>query len=327
MNFDFHENHRLLFAVVLFGFICLTIIIAISPAFWVQDNTDPLPGSKPLTDQERKGLAVYIAEGCPYCHTQQVRPLSVDKPFGRPSAPGDYARLRPQDIWRMTPALLGTERTGPDLSDLARRQSSDTWNYIHLYNPRSVVSDSVMQAYPWLFAVKTKPDPGDVVVAVPPGYGPKQGKVTVAQQARDLVAYLLSLKQTPIAGVAASGAETSTALPARAGSGKGGQIYSTHCASCHGQSGEGVPGVFPPLKGNPVVIDKDPGRHIKVVLYGLSGETINGVRYTASMPAHAAVLSDEEIAAVINHERLSWGNSAPTVTTQDVAAIRKRGKS
>lgn len=325
MNFNFHENHRLLFAVVLFGFIFLTLIIAVSPALWVQDHTYPLPGSKPLTDQEAKGLAVYIAEGCPYCHTQQVRPLSVDKSFGRPSAPGDYARLRPQDIWRMTPALLGTERTGPDLSDLARRQSSDSWNYIHLYNPRTVVNDSVMQAYPWLFVVKTMPDPGDVVVALPPGYGPKQGKIIATQQARNLVAYLLSLKQTPISGVAASGTETSTVKPLGAGSAQGGKIYSTHCASCHGQRGEGVPGVFPPMKGDPVVIDKDPGRHIRVVLYGLSGETINGVRYTASMPAHANVFSDAEIAAVINHERLSWGNSAPTITPQDVAAIRKQG--
>jgi cytochrome c oxidase cbb3-type subunit II len=326
MNLNFHENHRLLFTVVLFGFIFLTVIIAISPALWVQNHTYPLPGSKALSDREAKGLAIYIAEGCPYCHTQQVRPLSVDKPFGRPSAPGDYARLGLQDTWRMTPALLGTERTGPDLSNLAGRQPSDIWNYIHLYNPRAVVKDSVMQAYPWLFAVKTGPAPDDIVIPVPRDYAPKQGKVIAAQQAKDLVAYLLSLKQIPIPGGAASGAREPTTTAPRAASVEGGAIYSLHCASCHGPNGEGVPGVFPPMKDDPVVTDKDPARHIRIVLYGLAGETISGVRYTASMPAHANELSDTQIAAVINHERSSWGNSAPTITSPDVARIRKQGK-
>src|SRR5664279_6539845 len=99
MNLNPHENHRLLFGIVLFGFIFLTIVIAVSPALWVQDHTGPLPGSRALTGEEERGLAVYIAEGCSYCHTQQVRPLGLDKPFGRPSAPGDYARLHPQDLW------------------------------------------------------------------------------------------------------------------------------------------------------------------------------------------------------------------------------------
>ena len=205
MNLNPHENHRLLFGIVLFGFIFLTIIIAVSPALWVQDHTDPLPGSHALTAEEERGLAVYIAEGCPYCHTQQVRPLALDKPFGRPSAPGDYARLHPQDLWRMTPALLGTERTGPDLSAIASRQPSDTWNFIHLYNPRAVVGESVMQAYPWLFAIRKTPGPDDIVVPVPANFAPREGKVTVTAEAKALVAYLLSLKQLPIQGFAVAG--------------------------------------------------------------------------------------------------------------------------
>ncbi len=325
MNLNSHENHRLLFGIVLAGFIFLTIVIAVSPALWVQDHTEPLPGSRELTDMEKQGLAVYVAEGCPYCHTQQVRPLDMDRPYGRPSAPGDYARLRPQDVWRMTPGLLGTERTGPDLCNVAARQPSETWNLIHICNPRAVVADSVMQAYPWLFTVKKEPAPDDIVVPLPPEYAPPVGKVTATSRAKALVAYLLYLKQVAVPGYA----ETTTQAEGGAKSSataRGGAVYAAHCASCHGPNGEGVPGVFPPMKGDPVVIASDPTRHIAIVLFGLKGEAINGVHYAAAMPEHGDELSDADIAAVVNHERTSWGNSAPLVTAQDVAAVRKQGK-
>jgi cytochrome c oxidase cbb3-type subunit 2 len=318
---SFHENHRLLYGTALAGFVALTVIIAIAPASWVQEHNAPVPGSRAPTAEEQRGLAIYVAEGCLYCHTQQVRPLPVDKPFGRPSAPGDYARLQPQDLWRMTPALLGTERTGPDLSNVAARQPSDTWNYIHLYNPRAVVKASVMQGYPWLFAVRDTPRDGEVVVPVPPEFAPREGKVVATKAATDLVAYLLSLKQTPIPGSAVSAAAGGIVT---AGGAQGATVYAAHCASCHGSDGKGVPGVFPPMKGDPVVTATDPGRHIQIVLFGLERAPINGVSYAAKMPKHKDELSDGEIAAVVNHERTSWGNSAPTVTADEVAKIRKR---
>jgi cytochrome c oxidase cbb3-type subunit 2 len=322
MKLDFHENHRLLFGVVFFGFIILTIGIAVGPADWVRMNNRPLPGSRPLTQQEKRGLAIFVSEGCPYCHTQQVRPLDVDKPFGRPSAPGDYARMRPQDIWRMTPELLGTERTGPDLCDVGDRQPSATWHYIHLFNPRAVVKASIMQAYPWMFDIKTNPGPDDIVVPVPPEYAPKEGKVVVTDKAADLVAYLLSLKQVPIPGSRATG----SAAAGQAAFSQGASLFASRCAGCHGPDGEGIPGTFPPLKGDPVVTDTDPTAHIRTVLFGLQGRTIGGMSYTAVMPAHATLLTDREIAAVINHERTSWGNNAPTITVEDVERIRERGR-
>jgi cytochrome c oxidase cbb3-type subunit 2 len=58
------------------------------------------------------------------------------------------------------------------------------------------------------------------------------------------------------------------------------------------------------------------------VLHGTHGRVINGKTYAAQMPGWASQLTDEEVAAVINHERTSWGNHAPTVTTKDVAALR-----
>jgi mono/diheme cytochrome c family protein len=103
---------------------------------------------------------------------------------------------------------------------------------------------------------------------------------------------------------------------------KGATLYSNLCSACHQSSGQGLPGVFPPLAGDPVVLDPDPSEHISVVLHGKQGSVINGVAYASAMPAFAAQLSDEDVAAVINHERTSWGNSAPTVSAADVAALR-----
>ncbi len=123
---------------------------------------------------------------------------------------------------------------------------------------------------------------------------------------------------------------TYTSLTAAAGAVKadtavGAELYRTSCASCHQNNGQGVPGVFPPLANDPVVTAGDPSEHIKVVLFGRMGSTINGTVYRAQMPAWADQLADTEVAAVINHERTSWGNNAPAVTAQQVAKIRAAG--
>lgn len=105
----------------------------------------------------------------------------------------------------------------------------------------------------------------------------------------------------------------------------GEELYRTSCASCHQDNGQGVPGTFPPLAGDPVVTAEDPTKHIRTILFGKKGIPIDGVNYQAQMPAWADQLSDEEVAAVINHERRSWGNNAPVVTPDEVAKVRSRG--
>jgi mono/diheme cytochrome c family protein len=102
----------------------------------------------------------------------------------------------------------------------------------------------------------------------------------------------------------------------------GEQVFGNYCAACHQLTGEGVPAVFPPLRGDPVVTAVDPAEHIRVILEGLSGKPIGGVTYASAMPPLGAALSDEQIAAVANHERTAWGNAAPTVTAADVSAVR-----
>lgn len=103
---------------------------------------------------------------------------------------------------------------------------------------------------------------------------------------------------------------------------EGALLYANTCAGCHLADGEGVPGVFPPLKDDPVVLDPDPAEHIRVVLHGAQSKEINGVTYQAAMPGFAQQMSDEEIMLVVNHERSSWGNDAPHVTIEDVAGER-----
>jgi cytochrome c oxidase cbb3-type subunit 2 len=339
MRLDFHKSHRLLYGVVLLGFIALTLIIAIGPAIWVNDHNAPLPSSQPLTAEERAGLGVYVGEGCLYCHSQQVRPLPQDRPYGRPAVPGDYARLHWLDMWRAPAMILGTERTGPDLSDVASRQPSATWQYLHLYQPRSVVPASVMPSFPWLFTVEASPAPDAVIVPVPAPYAPPAGKVVATARARALVAYLLSLQQPPLPGAGAGGA-TGAAAPAAAPPAggpeaegaehvapavSGASVYGANCASCHQADGRGLAGVFPPLAGDPVVTAHDATEQIHTVLFGRQGKAIGGATYAAAMPPWGAQLSDAEIAAVINHERTSWGNHAPTVTAVEVAAVRRAG--
>lgn len=128
------------------------------------------------------------------------------------------------------------------------------------------------------------------------------------------------------------GAEAGQQEPAdAAASGSGGAsmgaaLYRTSCASCHGTNGQGIEGAFPPMAGDPVVTADDPTRHIEIVLFGLQGQPIDGVSYDTPMPAWADQLSDEEVAAVVNHERTSWGNDAPTVTAEEVAEVRRAGQ-
>ncbi|GAC1582181.1 MAG: c-type cytochrome [Candidatus Elarobacter sp.] len=101
----------------------------------------------------------------------------------------------------------------------------------------------------------------------------------------------------------------------------GQRLYVANCAACHGASGAGVPGAFPALAHDPVVTAADPAEHVRVVLKGLSGKAIAGTSYASKMPAFSQ-LSDAEIAAIIDHERTSWGNAAPIITPDVVKRAR-----
>jgi len=117
-------------------------------------------------------------------------------------------------------------------------------------------------------------------------------------------------------GGGTSGGAVSTA-------GAGASVYTANCSGCHGATGVGAPGAFPPLAGNPVVVG-DPNAVIKIVSGGLSGSiTVKGAKYNGQMPAWKGTLTNAQIASVITYIRSTWGNSASPVTEAQVAAQAK----
>lgn len=332
---DIYNNHKRLFGAAIALFIGLTLFAAVLPAYNIQDNNAPLPTSKPLTADEAAGKAIYIREGCIACHTQQVRDVDMDKMFGsRPGIAADYARNTRIDIWRNTATLMGSERTGPDLTNVGIRQSSQDWQLLHLFNPRSVVKQSVMPAYPWLFGVKDYPFPGDVVLHVPDEYRKGiTGQVVATGEALQLVAYLKSLKQVslpdgkpvPIFLYGKDAQENAQAQSSAAGKTPapqfdGAALYTANCSSCHQPNGEGLVGAFPALKGSKVVLNDDPEIQITIVMQGYSGRVNEGYGIMPPVGTNNN-LKPEEVAAIVNHERSSWGNNSKQVTADEVKKI------
>ena len=172
-----------------------TAALVVMPYMEVRDIKPP-PGLKPYTSAELRGRAVYIANGCVYCHSQQPRDRKFGPDFergwGRASVPGDYTYDKPH--------LLGSMRTGPDLFNIGARQPSKDWHLGHLYQPRAYVPGSIMPSYPFLFTVKDAKEAeteGEQPLALPLAYGPNVGRVVVpTPEALDLVKYLLSLNHT-----------------------------------------------------------------------------------------------------------------------------------
>ena len=133
------------------GLMIVLIIVAISfgglveivPLFFHKQTTEPVAGLKPLTGLQLEGRDIYIREGCNVCHSQMIRPLRAEtERYGHYSVAGEFVYDHP--------FLWGSKRTGPDLARVGGRYSDD-WHRAHLYDPRSVVPQSNMPAYPWLF--------------------------------------------------------------------------------------------------------------------------------------------------------------------------------
>jgi len=325
---NFFDNHNKLFGTALALFVGLTIVVAILPAINNQKNNAPLPNMEPMSEDALAGKMVFIANGCVACHTQQVRSIEMDKVWGeRPGIASDYASITRTDFWRNTATLMGTERTGPDLTNIGNRQPSLAWNLLHLYQPRAVVEKSIMPAYPWLFKVKTELNEGDVEVIVPDNFrkGVK-GKIVANQEAIQLVAYLQSLKQTPLptgksapdflykkpAKVNPSGTEKTDNLP------DGNMLYVNNCQSCHQANGEGLKGAFPALKNSPIVLGDDLELYVRIIMQGYDARPDFAVMNAVGTDNK---LSSAEVTAIINHEKTSWGNNAKTVEEAEVKKI------
>ena len=118
-------------------------LVEIVPQFFLKQTTTPIEGLKPLNAVQLEGRDVYIREGCHVCHTQMVRPLRAEvERYGHYSVAGESVYEHP--------FLWGSKRTGPDLARVGGRYSDD-WHKVHLFNPRIVVPESIMPAYPQLY--------------------------------------------------------------------------------------------------------------------------------------------------------------------------------
>ena len=117
-------------------------LVEIVPLFFQKSTTEPVKGLKPYTALQLEGRDIYIREGCYNCHSQMIRPFRAEtERYGPYSVAGEFVYDHPFQ-W-------GSKRTGPDLARVGGRYSDD-WHRVHLANPRDVVPESNMPAYPWL---------------------------------------------------------------------------------------------------------------------------------------------------------------------------------
>ena len=128
-------------------------LVEIVPLFFQKSTTEPVAGLTPYSALRLAGRDVYVREGCYNCHSQMIRPFRAEtERYGHYSVAGEFVYDRPFQ-W-------GSKRTGPDLARVGTRYSDD-WHRAHLNNPRDVVPESNMPAYPWL--AKTALDPQGIV--------------------------------------------------------------------------------------------------------------------------------------------------------------------
>ena len=117
-------------------------LVQIVPLFFQRSTTEPLPGMTPPSALQVAGRDIFVREGCYNCHSQMVRPFRAETlRYGPYSVAGE-------SVWDH-PFQWGSKRTGPDLARVGGRYSDD-WHRAHLHNPRDVVPESNMPAYPWL---------------------------------------------------------------------------------------------------------------------------------------------------------------------------------
>ncbi len=146
MKHDIVEKNLPLMIVLIIIAISWGALAEIVPLFFLKETTEPIEGLEPLSAVELEGRDIYIREGCHVCHTQMIRPFRAEtERYGHYSLAGEHVYEHP--------FLWGSKRTGPDLARVGARYSDD-WHRAHLYNPRDVVPQSNMPAFPWLFEDK-----------------------------------------------------------------------------------------------------------------------------------------------------------------------------
>ena len=153
MNHELVEKNIGLMALLMVLAVSVGGLVQIVPLFFQDVANTPVAGMQPRTALQHEGRDIFIREGCVGCHSQMIRPFRAEtERYGHYSVAGE-------SVWDH-PFLWGSKRTGPDLARVGGRYSDTrNWHRAHLYNPRNVVPESIMPAYPWL--VETKLDGQD----------------------------------------------------------------------------------------------------------------------------------------------------------------------
>jgi cytochrome c oxidase cbb3-type subunit 2 len=136
------ETSNFLMIVLILVAVAIGGLVEIVPLFFQRSLTQPVAGLAPYTALQLAGRDIYVREGCYNCHSQMVRPFRAEAlRYGSYSVAGEFVYDHPFQ-W-------GSKRTGPDLHRVGGKYS-DEWHRLHLLNPRDLVPESNMPAYPWL---------------------------------------------------------------------------------------------------------------------------------------------------------------------------------
>jgi len=136
------ETNNFLMIVLILVVVAFGGLVEIVPLFFQKSTTEPIKGLEPYSAVQLAGRDIYIREGCYNCHSQMIRPFRAETlRYGHYSVAGEFVYDHPFQ-W-------GSKRTGPDLHRVGGKYS-DEWQRIHLINPRDLVPESIMPAYPWL---------------------------------------------------------------------------------------------------------------------------------------------------------------------------------
>ena len=154
MNFSHEsiEKNSALLIVLIVLVVAVGGLVEIVPLYFQRSTTEPISGLKPYAPLQLAGRDIYVREGCYNCHSQMIRPFRAEtERYGHYSVAGEFVYDRP--------VQRGSKRTGPDLARVGGRYGDD-WHRIHLNNPRDLVPESNMPAYPWL--ARTPADAADI---------------------------------------------------------------------------------------------------------------------------------------------------------------------
>ena len=136
------ETSNFLMIVLIVLVVAFGGLVEIVPLFFQKSTTEAVQGVKPYSPLQLAGRDIYLREGCYNCHSQMIRPFRAETlRYGHYSVAGEFVYDHPFQ-W-------GSKRTGPDLHRVGGKYS-DEWHRIHLVNPRDLVPESNMPAYPWL---------------------------------------------------------------------------------------------------------------------------------------------------------------------------------